>query len=635
MSKKKAFGGSTMTLKDFHGGSIPSDIPLPSAPGAVVRPSDRSGFDRHTSWGNPTGRPDYRSRPNSSPATRNFDDKTPFLAHTVHIGRNFDEDERKPLDGVSAPRRTVSDENINVPLTRVEPKTDYTSSGRLAGRQVSTPVSQLPSASASSYSARLAEATQGGSAHVGVIPGNSMGHGGQAVSGSYPNAWAARKEAVGIAEPGQSAWSGSVAESKFAQASALEKVSSGRWQSKHSVHHQPDVEVIRHSETESSLHTKGGIDNYALNGMDVVNGGEHYDASLARHAERGLTIKDGFWAGGRDVTVYGSARSNIHREAKERNPQSYNDGVQVSPTNGKSGRSEFQPPVPSDAAERPKLKLLPASKRLDGLEQPVNDYKLGHNWSSDPIHAETVTELYGNTNPARTGLAGTETESRAAERPKLNLKPRTQSLERLEGNVERERNTLFGGARPRELVLKERGIDEVAINNHDVGQSSIRVKHDGPKSDMIPGNAVPTRLSEKTTNLPLDDRIGKTAERKDHRVETDRADVQRRNWRNDNRKNIRETEKPKPQQHQQQERLPSPETWRKPAEQPRPASPDANGLRYGKVASAVELAQAFSSSVSDQKTTDRLSTQRALPGRGQMPFSRLMGSGPRPQINGY
>lgn len=29
MAKKKA----TMTLKDFHGGSIPSDLPLPSAPG--------------------------------------------------------------------------------------------------------------------------------------------------------------------------------------------------------------------------------------------------------------------------------------------------------------------------------------------------------------------------------------------------------------------------------------------------------------------------------------------------------------------------------------------------------------------------------------------------------------------------
>jgi len=36
MSKKKAFSGNTMTLKDFHGGSIPSDIPLPSAPGVYV-----------------------------------------------------------------------------------------------------------------------------------------------------------------------------------------------------------------------------------------------------------------------------------------------------------------------------------------------------------------------------------------------------------------------------------------------------------------------------------------------------------------------------------------------------------------------------------------------------------------------
>lgn len=36
MSKKKAFTGSTMTLKDFHGGSIPSDLPLPSAPGVYA-----------------------------------------------------------------------------------------------------------------------------------------------------------------------------------------------------------------------------------------------------------------------------------------------------------------------------------------------------------------------------------------------------------------------------------------------------------------------------------------------------------------------------------------------------------------------------------------------------------------------
>jgi hypothetical protein len=33
MSKKKAFSGHTMSLKDFHGGSIPTNLPLPSAPG--------------------------------------------------------------------------------------------------------------------------------------------------------------------------------------------------------------------------------------------------------------------------------------------------------------------------------------------------------------------------------------------------------------------------------------------------------------------------------------------------------------------------------------------------------------------------------------------------------------------------
>ena len=46
------------------------------------------------------------------------------------------------------------------------------------------------------------------------------------------------------------------------------------------------------------------------------------------------------------------------------------------------------------------------------------------------------------------------------ERPKLNLRPRLQPIEQLEGNIEKERNALFGGARPRELVLRERAIDD-------------------------------------------------------------------------------------------------------------------------------------------------------------------------------
>jgi hypothetical protein len=55
--------------------------------------------------------------------------------------------------------------------------------------------------------------------------------------------------------------------------------------------------------------------------------------------------------------------------------------------------------------------------------------------------------------------------SRPAERPKLNLKPRSQPAEPgvdldSSGNV---RQTVFGGARPRELVLKERGVDDSII----------------------------------------------------------------------------------------------------------------------------------------------------------------------------
>ncbi|KAK2998306.1 hypothetical protein RJ639_023334 [Escallonia herrerae] len=64
----------------------------------VVRPLDRGGgLDWAVPWGNPVGRSDHRLRPGSAGAVRSLDEKTL--------------DERKPLDGMSAPRRTVSDEN--------------------------------------------------------------------------------------------------------------------------------------------------------------------------------------------------------------------------------------------------------------------------------------------------------------------------------------------------------------------------------------------------------------------------------------------------------------------------------------------------------------------------------------------
>ncbi|XP_057980364.1 uncharacterized protein LOC131166099 [Malania oleifera] len=626
MSKKKAFSGSTMTLKDFHGGSIPSDLPLPSAPGVTARPSDRAGFDRHSSWGNPMGRPDHRLRPGSSPAAKSFDDKTPFLAPTARIGRNFDEDERKPLDGVSVPRRTVSDESIYAPPSRGESKPDSYSArlaeagnmGISSGRQVLTTASHLPSANVSTYSGRLAETNQ-----VGMNSQNLGSNSGTTFTGSYPNAWAARKDAVGTTEPLPSAWSGPAAVSKLAQASALEKVSSGRWQSKQPIHYQADVEVIQYSEIDSGLHAKG-THNYVHTGTEVLSGREYFDSSLARHADRGL-IEDGTRGGGKELQCYETARSPMHLEAKERNHMLYTDEFQSAAMDGKFGKFELQPPVPSEASERPKLKLLPRSRPLDGLEPPSVEYKQLSEFAS----VETAIESHATFASAKVGSAGVD--SRLPERPKLNLKPRSQPLEKLDGSIERERKMLFGGARPRELVLKERGIDDVTDNDVQ-DHPPNRVKNEVAKTEIVSGHAIPARYTERAENLPLDHRIGKTAERKD-RVDVERADGQRRNWRNENWRNSKEIEKQ--QQQQQQERERSPETWRKPVEQPKPASPDASGVRYGKVASAVELAQAFSRSISDSKTSDQFSSPRNLSGQSQMPFSRLMGSTSRPQINGY
>ncbi|XP_002518581.2 uncharacterized protein LOC8267423 [Ricinus communis] len=591
MSKKKAFAGNTMTLKDFHGGSIPSDLPLPSAPGVCVRSSEWSGYDRPNSWGGPMGDlPDHhRARPSSSPATSHLDDKTPFLNHTCHIGPHFDEDERKPLDGVSVPRRTVSDESFRgVASGRLGLMPEPVSSRRVIGSAMGPQV-------ASSYSGRVSEGS-----HVGASSQNVGGNNGQS-AGSHPNIWAARKElAVGVNEPVQSAWSGASAVSKLAHASAPEKVSSGRWQSKHSIQYQADVEVFGHLETDKGL-------GYAHNRMGAVGSREYSDATLARHVERSLAIEDRFQGGRKEYVDHERTRAAPYSELKERNLSEHTDRVQPQSNDFRFNGSEFQSSVQSEPSERPK-----------GYQQ-LSSSANGHIGKGD---------LNGHVNAAKSGLAN-ESQNQVIERPKLSLKPRSQPLEQSEETRERERVALFGGARPREMVLKARGIDGASVSNHDMGQHPHRVKHNVPKVERIPEHAVPTRHGERTDNMPLDQRTGKKFERKDQRV-----DKQRRIRRNENWRDSREIEKQQ-QPQVQQERPPSPETWRKPVEQLKSACPDATGQRYGKTASALELAQAFSKSFSDPKPADQFSGQRSLPGKTQVPFSRLMGPTPATQINGY
>ncbi|XP_049357155.1 uncharacterized protein LOC125821836 isoform X1 [Solanum verrucosum] len=637
MAKKKA----TMTLKDFHGGSIPSDLPLPSAPGVMIRPSDRGGFDRQASWGNPMGRPEHRLRPGSAGATRNFDEKTPFLSNNAPIGRNFDEDERKPLDGSSGPRRTVSDESIRALPSRVEPKAEYSVTGMVGSGQVSAPPSQNPRGAASWFneSTSMGASTKGsvGGSGRSVSSRNVSASSAQVVAGSYPNAWGLRKEVASAKESVSAPWSAPDAESKLAHASALEKVTSGRWHSKQQIHSQMDVEVVKHQDTEKELYYHGSttVNDSVYNMPDVVGGPEYSDQVLAVHAERNLVLTDGVHGVNKDLPARERARSPSFMEANERKTSSNVTGLQRPHNVVSFGGYEMQSPASSEPSERPKLKLLPRSKPLENLEQSI-DYKQVNQQPSNPVRVEKLADAYPTIDPTKTGFVEHERSNQVTERPKLNLRPRSQLLEQSEGNTENKRKPLFGGARPREMILQNRGIDDV-MHNHDLQQPHPRGKQHAGKAEAV---MHATRHNEKTESIPIDHRMAKNADRRDHRIDVDKGDGQRRNWRSENWRNNKETERHhhhhhQPQQHVQ-ERPPSPETWRKPVEPPRPASADAPGARYGKATSAVELAAAFSKSVSDPATTtDRFSGQKSLPNRGQIPFSRLTGPQQRPQINGY
>ncbi|XP_049384535.1 uncharacterized protein LOC125848659 isoform X1 [Solanum stenotomum] len=636
MAKKKA----TMTLKDFHGGSIPSDLPLPSAPGVMIRPSDRGGFDRQASWGNPMGRPEHRLRPGSAGATRNFDEKTPFLSNNAPIGRNFDEDERKPLDGSSGPRRTVSDESIRALPSRVEPKAEYSVTGMVGSGQVSAPPSQNPRGAASWFneSTSMGASTKGsvGGSGRSVSSRNVSASSAQVVAGSYPNAWGLRKEVASAKESVSAPWSAPDAESKLAHASALEKVTSGRWHSNQQIHSQMDVEVVKHQDTEKELYYHGStaVNDSVYNMPDVVGGPEYSDQVLAVHAERNLVLTDGVHGFNKDFPARERARSPLFMEANERKTSSNVTGLQRPHNVVSSGGYEMQSPASSEPSERPKLKLLPRSKPLENLEQSI-DYKQVNQQPSNPVRVEKLADAYPTIDPTKTGFVEHERSNQVTERPKLNLKPRSQLLEQSEGNTENKRKPLFGGARPREMVLQNRGIDDV-MHNHDLQQPHPRGKQHAGKAEAV---MHATRHNEKTESIPIDHRMAKNADRRDHRIDVEKGDGQRRNWRSENWRNNKETERHhhhhQPQQHVL-ERPPSPETWRKPVEPPRPASVDAPGARYGKATSAVELAAAFSKSVSDPATTtDRFSGQKSLPNRGQIPFSRLTGPQQRPQINGY
>ncbi|KAG0500663.1 hypothetical protein HPP92_000735 [Vanilla planifolia] len=221
MSKKKfATGSTTMTLKDFHGGSIPSELPLPSAPGIPIGQAPGVHLrlllefpPRHV-WTTNGLVPALRVgiHVSSTSAGRLF-----FLPHRSSVATLT----RMSASPSMLPPRPGAPPSLRRKLPNPPPV--VAAPGASVRSDVKKPVS-------SSVVAH----------HLSPSPGVS--------TSSAGNAWAIKKElpVSGAANcelprvlPPENLSEVAVA-SRFAQASAIEKISSGRWQSK-----PPDVEVIR------------------------------------------------------------------------------------------------------------------------------------------------------------------------------------------------------------------------------------------------------------------------------------------------------------------------------------------------------------------------------------------------------
>lgn len=158
--------------------------------------------------------------------------------------------------------------------------------------------------------------------------------------------------------------------------------------------------------------------------------------------------------------------------------------------------------------------------------------------------------------------------------------------------------------------------------------------NDSPKVEASWDHSVPAaRHSKGTSTHTSERRLGRDLDRKDQWMETAKPDIQRKSWWNENwRNNSREAER----QPQQRDHRSKPATRHNPIQQPNHPEPNGSVTHRGKVSSALELAQAYSRSASTPNTDDQFSSQTALPGRNQVPFSRLTdNSRHHIKINGY
>ncbi|CAM6032464.1 unnamed protein product [Sphagnum compactum] len=479
MSKKKT-SRAVMTLKDFHGGSIPSDLPLPSAPGMPV---ERSPFERQGSggsWMSPVGR-GYsgnertigQNRQGLSNSVRALEDKASLFPNPASIGRNYDEDERKPVDG--RPRSGHSAEQYE----EQQVYEDRPRSGHHHNQTLNR------------FSLQQS---------VASVDRNSG-----------PNVWPARQESESTQMPSDSVqnqsrvsvpWQAQIPKSKALDLGLSDRASSGGLKPEHSWG-GASTDRVPHGNNYST----GEIpDNY---GPAAGRGAlaERNPHGLSLHESRNQRVDvdqvDGVpasmdWERRRSPPLVES-RQAFNRERPFPSAEGYRVGyspAEVSPADASGPRTPLV--VPDPVAERPRLKLLPRSKPLE-TDEAVGHIELERRKDELVFSEDTAAEA---TDEGRLSVRGTSTDveyvggdSKLAARPKLNLKPRSQQLGAGGATIgsDRVRNSVFGGARPRELVLRTRGANDLGTAGQD-GLPSPTLGH-------IPGSGR-SKPEQQRTGLP-------------------------------------------------------------------------------------------------------------------------------------
>ncbi|KAJ3670337.1 hypothetical protein LUZ60_010661 [Juncus effusus] len=533
MSKKKA--ATTMRLKDFHGGSIPSDLPLPSAPGLSARPTQ----ERST-----TSIPSRSRQMAPSHAST-----SPLPAPPRMIGRHFDEDERTPFD--APPQRPSAPPASGAWAARK----DQSNPATCPPNPVSSPTVWSPS--------KVAQA----SAVEKVISGRWLSNSNSKSDAPAPPV----SPPVDSVKPRSDAWIPPVSDSLRSDIKLSEPIKSSKadvWSPPISDSIRSNLNISEPTEEINPLiraHGSGFERPVARSGVIGENRVLKSPVNINQETRSGETK-----AGLEEFHPFRQGFLNRWENNQEMRPKSVGSRSAVDFEGKEIGR-----PVSHEGRfgeERPKLRLLPRSR---------------------PVEASGEGKMVI--------LEGGEEGGEGSERPRLNLKPRSQ----IGGNPtdENKRQSVFGGARPRELVLKDRGVDQVPQEPEKILPSSQ------PNSATLePTQFKPT---EKRSENPQRNTRNPNP---NPNPNTNPNSSQRTNWR---------------APHQQQPSRPEPDSWRKPEP---PAKQEAP--RVGKGASALELAQAFSKPGNEIPVL-----------RNEKPalFSRLLGGereaynnrAPHQQINGY